>query len=83
MRCHCTATVTTSRVKLLYVDSGLVVYEMSLHRYVDSGLGNNVTTRVKLLYVDSGLVVYEMSLHRYGNNVTCKAPICGFWSRSL
>ena len=55
MRCHCTATVTTSRVKLLYVDSGLVVYEMSLHRY-----GNN--TRVKLLYVDSGLVVYEMSL---------------------
>ena len=72
MRCHCTAKVTTSHVKLLYVDSGLVVYEMSLHRY-----GNNVTTtRVKLLYVDSGLVVYEMSLHRYGNNDTCKAPIC-------
>ena len=68
MRCHCTATVTTSRVKLLYVDSGLVVYEMCT--------ATVTTTRVKLLYVDSGLVVYEMSLHRYGNNVTCKAPIC-------
>ena len=57
MRCHCTATVTTTRVKLLYVDSGLVVYEMSLHRY-----GNNVTCIAPIC--DSGLVVYEMSLHR-------------------